>query len=307
MTYLKTLRDSKNNPNIPYIEFTSSTRNRENHLFCFFEGKDNGYYVTRVNRFTTDYYPIICGNRKNVLKVHELIKNHSVYDRYKKAYFIDRDFNPPLPEYDPPIFETDSYSIENYYCSLATFKEILINHFHLSPTSDEEYETCLTLYQERQAEFHQAVTLFNAWYACLIDMRNQGTRIEGVQLDDKLPKQFQFRFSLDEITSNYDLDAIKALFPNAPEVPTEILNTKLAEFNACDQAKVFRGKYEMQFLSQMIKLLLEDSNKNGENRILKQEIKFPFGSQLSIAQAINVFQTYAETPPHLLEYLEEVS
>ncbi len=203
----------------------------------------------------------------------------------------------------PPIFETPCYSIENFYVSLDAFKEILKNEFQLSDLNDDVYKSCVDIFTARQKEFHEAVTLFNAWYACLIKIRNENGLKTGVNLEDKLPENF-INFSLEKISSNYNLQIIKNNFPNATEVSEEILNRKVIDFKSCDHCKVFRGKYEMQFLLKIIELIIKDSQ--SDKKCIKQKISFSFGSALSNTQAISVFSAYAETPKILNDYLEEV-
>ena len=304
MTYIKELRQSKDKAQVAFQEFALSTRKFSAHLFCFFEGKDNAYYVPRIKRFTEKYHPIKCGGREKVLEIYEIITNRPEYEDYKKAFFIDRDFNEPLKPNFPPIFETPCYSIENLYVSVDVFKDILTNEFHLSEVSDQaSFDVCISLFINRQQEFHSAVSLFNAWYACLIEIRNTSGKQTGVSLDDKLPKGF-VDVSLQSVTTNYDLEKIKTIFPNATEVENEVLNSKLIAFQNCDSNKVFRGKYEIQFLIKFIQLLLQDSNSS--KNILKSKINFAFGDNLSNQQAINVFEGYAETPENLIEYLKNV-
>lgn len=125
MSYLDKLKQSRNKPQVAYQEFNLYTRQNKDGLFCFFEGKDNAYYVPRIKHFTDNYHPIMCGGRDKVLDVYRLINIHREYDKYKKAFFIDRDFNEPLAPHNPPIFETPCYSIENFYVSVNVFKEIL--------------------------------------------------------------------------------------------------------------------------------------------------------------------------------------
>jgi hypothetical protein len=305
MTYLEQLRQRKDKAQVAFQEFALSTRKYPNYLFCFFEGKDNPYYVPRIKRFTSHYQPIKCGNRDSVLKVHTLISNHPEYNDYKKAFFIDRDFNKPHKQSYPPIFETPCYSVENLYVSVDVFKEILINEFHLSEFSDNDIvEICISIYQERQKEFHDAVCLFNCWYACLIEIRNSTGKTTGVNLDDKLPKGF-IDVTLESIKCNYDFNTIKQTFPDAAEIEEMMLNNKLVEFANCEKRKVFRGKYEMQFLIKFIQLLLHDSNSS--KTIMKSKINYAFGDNLSNQQAINVFEGYAETPESLIEYLQTVT
>jgi hypothetical protein len=305
MTYLEQLRQSKDKAQVAFTEFMNSTGEFPNHLFCFFEGKDNPYYVPRIKRFTSNYRPIQCGGRDKVLKVYELIINRPEYANYKKAFFIDRDFNEPIELKNPPIFETPCYSVENLYVSVDVLKEILINEFHWSEFSDKNIiEVCVSLYQERQNEFHDAVCLFNAWYACLIEIRNTIGQTTGVNLDDKLPKGY-VDITLQSITCNYDLETIKNDFPNATEIEEEMLNSKLIEFGSCDRKKVFRGKYELQFLIKFIQLLLQDSKTS--KSVAASKINYAFNDNLSNQQAINIFEGYAETPESLIEYLQIVT
>jgi hypothetical protein len=137
MSYLDKLKQSRNKSQVAYQEFALHTRQDKDGLFCFFEGKDNAYYVPRIKRFIKNNHPIHCGGREKVLEVYRLITIHREYDKYKKAFFIDRDFNQPLPPHNPPIFETSCYSIENFYVSVNVFKEIIKNEFHLSEVSEK--------------------------------------------------------------------------------------------------------------------------------------------------------------------------
>lgn len=190
------------------------------------------------------------------------------------------------------------------YVSVGVFKEILTNQFCLSEVSDRDYKVCLTLFVERQKEFHLAVTLLNSWYACLIDIRNAEARQTGVNLDDKLPKNF-INFTLASVSSNYDLAAIKQYFPDALEVTEEALNQKLSHFSNCQCHKDFRGKYEIQFLLALIELILQDANKT--QKYLKNKINFSFGERIGNLQAITIFSGYAETPESLIAYLKQVT
>ena len=158
-----------------------------------------------------------------------------------------------------PIFETPCYSIENLYVSLKVFRDILKNEFHLSEVSDSSFQICVEIFEKRQQEFHEAVCLFNAWYACLIEIRNREGNQTGVSLDEKLPKGM-IEISLNAIKQNYDIDQIKNRFPHATEVEPSHLQVKVGEFTSCEQRKEFRGKYELRFLIRIIQLLLKDAN-----------------------------------------------
>jgi hypothetical protein len=289
---------------VAYHEFALFKKNPGS-LICCFEGKDNDYYALRIRAFTDYFLPLGSNNkRKDVLYFHRLIAGHKEYEKYKKAFFIDRDFNPPLAATNPPIYETPCYSIENLYVSPEVFERILINKFHLSLTDEEMIAVCMETYKARQNEFHAAICLFNAWYACLMDIKNATGKEAGASLDEKLPKGF-VEVALQGVTSDYDLEKIKTTFPKATEVETEVLNRKVTEFSNCEQSKVFRGKYEMWFLITFVESLLNDSK--GEKEVVQKKIKFNFDNAINLSRAITVFSDCAETPECLKAYLTLVT
>lgn len=302
MTYLEQLRLSKDKATVAFHEFALSTKSLNNHLFCFFEGKDNAYYIPRIKPFTSKIKPIICGGREKLLKVYELIQNQYIYAKYRKAFFIDRDFNIPRCNTEDSIFETPCYSIENFYVNQNTFKDILIHEFHLSESNDEEFSICLSLFIKQMQEFHKAILLFNSWYACLIDKRNNDGILTGVTLGEKMPKGF-IDITLHTIQKKYDFEKIKRTFPEAKEISEDELFRKISEFEKCDAKYIFRGKYQLEFLIAMIQQLVDDSKK--AKTVLNQKIKFSFDGVLTHERALSIFSSYAETPEALTKFLEK--
>lgn len=302
-SYIQQLRQSKDKATVAYQEFALSTKSYNNHLFCFFEGNDNPYYVPRINNFTDKIYPINCGGRDKVLKVYELISNQEVYTKYSKAFFIDRDFNSPRQNNREIIFETPCYSIENLYVNKSVFEQILIHEFQFS-RNDTNFEICISLFDDRLKEFNSSVTLFNSWYACLIEIRNQSGKKTGVQLDEKLPKGL-VNITLQNINANYNLETIKQIFPESTEVDDEILNTKFSEFQDCDSELVFRGKYQLEFLITLLQLIVNDSKK--EQNFVKSKINFSFDGVLNHKRALSLFTNYASTPKSLNDFLRGVT
>jgi len=291
-------RAGEESANVAYQTFFKHIREDKNGLFCFFEGKDSPYYRQQVRKvFEGNYFPITCGNKKKVNKVFELIDSHPIYDKYKKGFFMDRDFDPPLN--NPKIYETPCYSIENHYTSVAVFGEIIKSEWSFSEV-DEDYKRCVELYKNLQIQFHSAVQLFNAWYACLIDKKHELKEITGVNLDDKLPKGF-VEISLNGVTSNYDFAAMQTKFPDALQVTETEVNQKSAQFDTQDKRLVFRGKYELKFLLTVMDELILDSKKPKMDR---QYISKPIKYSITHPQAINQFSQYAETPPELLQYIQ---
>ncbi len=288
--------------NIAYQYFDKHIRQNKEGLFCFFEGEDDStYYISRIKTYCKEQYFLIdCKGKEKVLKVHKLINYHREYDKYKKAYFVDRDFDPPLAPMSPPIYETPCYSVENLYVSVEVFKEILQSAFALNVV-DEAFEKCVELYKERQKEFHEAVLLLNSWIACLRTIRHETGEKLDITLNDTLPKGFVV-FSLEKITQKYDLQKITTSkqFAKAPIIPDEVLQEKIEAFRAVDQCKVFRGKYELEFLYKMLNALIEDAA--NEKKYLPKKRK----SSLSMSDMLMQFSQYAETPECLITYLKTV-
>lgn len=303
MSYAEGMKQARDeSSSVAYQDFMLHVKANKNGLFCFFEGKDSNYYAPRIKQFSTvNYYPIKCGGKEKVLKVYELISGHVEYGKYKKAFFIDRDFDESIINSD--IYETPYYAIENFYTSVDVFKEIIKNSLGLSEIS-EDYQTCLNLYTQRQQEFHQAILEFNAWYACLIYLKNTQKIETGVQLADKLPKEINLKFSLESISANYTTQQLQNGFSKAPNISLESLSQKIKDFSNCEQHKIFRGKYEMEFVVKILELIILDSDK--PKKFLKEKIAFSFSSKLSNEQAIALFSPYAETPDCLVTYLEKL-
>lgn len=302
-SYLQQLRQSKDKATVAFQEFALSTKTYEDYLFCFFEGNDNPYYVPRIKAFTEKILPINCGGREKVLKVYELIKNKEVYNKYSKAFFIDKDFNNSLADNKDLIFETPCYSIENLYVNERAFEEILIHEFQLSP-NDSSYEVCISLFNDRFEEFNSAVTLFNSWYSCLIEIRNEQHILTGVQLEEKLPKGF-VSVTLQNVTSDYGMEKIKHVFPESTSLEDGLLQNKLTEFENCDSKLIFRGKYQMEFLITILQLIIDDS-KNAQS-LIKEKINFSFDGALNHKRALNVFSNYANTPETLNDFLKSLT
>lgn len=302
-SYIQQLRQSKDKATVAYQEFALSTKTYSNHLFCFFEGNDNPYYVPRIKNFTDIIYPINCGGRDKVLKVYELISKQDVYNKYSKAFFIDRDFNSPRQNNRDIIFETPCYSIENLYVNKNVFEQILIHDFQFSK-NDTNFDVCISLFNDRFKEFNSSVSLFNSWYACLIEVRNQTGKQTGVQLDDKLPKGL-VNISLQTVDANYNFAIIKQIFPESTEIDNETLNNKVSEFHNCDSELIFRGKYQLEFLMNLLQLIINDSKT--EQNYIKSKINYSFDSVLNHKRALTLFANYASTPESLNDFLRDIT
>jgi len=302
---------------ITFQKFRTVAEKYPDYLFCFFEGNDEMYYAERIKLFTEKYKSIACGGRARLLKVHELIRENKLYEKYKTAFFIDRDFKTKaLLAQNPPIFETKTYAIENLYVSENVFAQILEKFFQISSqkeTTKDTFHFYVNLYKKRQKEFHEASLLLNAWYACVME---QDAKIGKKQISFLQERSIFKRkdgsdggknflnfidCSLQEIKQDYDITRIRKTFLRSTEIETSVLQQKMAAFKTKEAYKIFRGKFELQFLVRFICLMLQDdiqilhNSPIGDGRYLKNE------------DALRLFSKYAETPKALLNYLKQVT
>ena len=290
-------RAREENANVAYMTFMKHIRQDKDGLFCFFEGNDAPYYQVQIRRIYQDnYYPISCGNKAKVLKVYQLINYHRIYDKYKKGFFIDRDFDPL--ENNPAIYETPCYSIENLYVSPTVFSEILKNELQLTEVS-ESYINAMNLYENLLYEFLEATILFNAWYACQVDWKHENKEKLLFSLGEKPLKGF-INTSLENIQVNYDVEKIKNRFKKAVEISEETLNQKIEIFKDVDKRFVFRGKFGFKFMMEVLEKLVDNSRK--AKTIMTAKVNY----NITQSQGISQFAQYAETPESLTEYLGRI-
>jgi hypothetical protein len=287
--------------NVAYQTFAKHIAQNMDGLFCFYEGKDAPYYSFRIKIHVPERtaYPIICNGKSMVIKVFELIQNHREYDKYRKAFFVDCDFDESITAtYGGSIYETPTYSVENFYIHQTCVGEILKNELGI-PAPEETYINTMQCFNDRIPELLDAQSLFNSWYCCLREKRlAEGLRTTGVRLEEKFPKGY-LTVTLNSVQSNYDLAKIKADFPQAITVADDIVATKQAYIATIDRTTKFRGKYLLDFLHQFLKLIIVDS-KAGKN-VAKATINYHF----ELAQMISMYSQYAITPTNLVEYLKK--
>ena len=308
--------EAEESKTIGFIDFAQHITSNVGGLFCFFEGRDVDYYYSRIesvykgkiqsircgSKEIIDGKEIRCSAKKNVIRTNKLIAGKPMYARYKTVYFVDRDFEQPVPQDD--IYTTPCYAIENLYTSPEVFERILKHKFGVQETKPE-FAICKNMYRDRQQEFHSAMTLFNAWYACLIDIRSSTGQETGATLGDSkieekgLSTNGLVRIYLDRVKNTNNIDEIKAKFPKAPSISSDVLDSKIAEFNAsAEKGKLFRGKFELQFLAKILNLLQDDASK--EKRYLKVKVSL---TNINAESLLLSLATYAETPADLLTYI----
>ena len=268
----------------------------DKHVSCFVEGYDMQYYISRIRDTSgKEAYAIECKGKKNVIAAFDLISIRPEYNKYKKAYFVDRDFddNSALSN---DIYVTPCYSIENLYCDVKCIKRILQYEYGLSPL-DPQYDSVIEFYLQKQCEFHEAIALFNAWYASL---KHIGIVNKVICLECSFPSDFiEFDFTK-KIVATYTIEDIETAYPLDNTTNLELISELKKQLEVNCTAN-FRGKYEFQFLNGFLQYLNQDST--NAHLFIKDKKTVNCNRK----QMISHFSQYAETPECLKRYIEKIA
>lgn len=295
------LRESRKGATVIFTIITRMKEKYGNSLFCCFEGDDSKYYFKRIEDSTgfspANIVSLACGGKAEVLRLYNMIKIKSEYKMVKFLYFIDRDFDPEAKEKDGVLYETPVYSVENFYTTLDAFIRIIKCEFNYTET-DEEYELLIKLYLDRQKEFHQKTMYFNAWLACQRDHSSKGATTR-LNLNNFSLNRIVSKIGLDDIESAYNKTTLEALFPSAVHLTDVEIEEKIAYFGQFDLQRIFRGKFEIDFLFEFLEAI-KLGYKSSDSRLKKKE-----GVHLNQSKRnmIAEFSQYASTPSCLSTYL----
>lgn len=291
---IKEIKKMREKDIVVYTRYCQEKKQNPKKLFCFFEGEDGKYYIPRITKYTNYGQEQIicykCNGKEGVLKLHTLIEKNN--DSYSKAFFIDKDYK-SINKNSKLIYETPSYAIENFYVSLDAFKRMLNIEFGIN-YSDNDFKKCVEDYQDRKKEFHEYTILLNAWLSYQI---NKGKEVNLSEF--KISKLFS-KISIQEITLKniIDIEKIEELFPNTIELEEEDLEEERKKFNK--EEKLFRGKFEIEFLQKIIDSLIQ-VNRNGDYFSCKY-------NSVTINPHINPISSltgYADTPECLIKFLKQ--
>lgn len=289
------LSEKLNDVTVPFHKYIEKKNNSS--LFCFVEGdNDSDYYLGIIrNNYGEDYELIPCGNKKNVLCIYS-----QIYDtdnkRYKLAFFIDKDFDEPIQ--NPNIYETEGYSIENYYCTEESFIRILKFEFKIK--DNECIEALLSLFREQFENFHKTVDLFNAFYSLIRKREKELNTNYGIILNCKFPSVFG-NIEVGNCNKKYNLQSLfQAYNIQSSIIKEEEVEAERKRLWELNPFMSFRGKYEIEFYQKLLTFIVNDANqKKGENRIIKKRIS----TNLNGKRFMSVLSQYAYIPERLKEYL----
>ena len=285
-----------------FIEFSQLKKYYNTHVFCFYEGKTDGEYYNfriKINLDNEDIITIVCGDKDSVIKLKKMIDNNTQYNYVSKMFFIDRDFDKPQPNSND-LYETDCYSIENYYVGKEVFENILQTCFLINKYSND-YSQCIKLYDECFKEFHDLIFEYNVLLKYKrIKALNDSSRCENFF------KNLNHILKIDlkgvRKTKEYDSEMNNIYTILQPD-KDKLLDIK-KDFSSKNMFQTFNGKAELFCFKRFLSSLREEYNNNKKNNS-----KFFSENKLHIeldplCNTLGSLSQFAYTPPDLIEFIK---
>lgn len=160
MDYADLLRGELRQPHPLFQEYVLSLSTQpKTTIFLFFEGdEDPCFYLAHIISYlkSKTYLSFICEGRSEVIKLYKLIQSDGRSPE-RSLFFIDKDHTDIIDESLTPtsgkIFQTRTYSIENYLVSDEVFYRFWNERLHLSHV-DTRYQQYFDRYKSLLSAFY---------------------------------------------------------------------------------------------------------------------------------------------------------
>lgn len=297
------IREGRTSSAAVFADFIQYKKFHPTHVFCFYEGEDGYYYDCRIKEYlqSDNFITLIAKNKKNVLNVMKQIQADKEYENVCKMFFVDHDFDENQPP-DKDIFETEGYSIENYYVDEDVFRRILRTAFHINE-GNPDLQKCLILYRRTFEQFHKVMIPFNArvkykhvFSSVRTDcsFQNYGmNKLVNIEVCNVTQKD-DYQDILNDIDMRLKPDK------NKLKQIEEELNRETDPF------MIFRGKNELHCFLKFLSLLKEHFNASKqEDRALifetsQKDIKVNFDP---MNNPLGTLSQFANTTPKLIDFI----
>lgn len=293
------LRD--NSVNTAFVDFNRAACHNPDALFVFYEGHDSDYYYPRIMQYARrPVESIKCNGKEKVIRVYKLLIAKPEYDKYRRGFFVDKDFDINSDPVLSDFYVTSGYSIENFYLSDRCMEEILKQMFFFH-TGDALLVSVLNDYCNMRQNYFEAILLFNTWY-CAIKRKYKVLR-EDVHLDKEMPKGFvRFDCPTKVVQKQYTITEIEAVFPSFSTYHVTQDEMSNAEaYIRTSMLKNLRGKYVLHFLEKYIEYLIE---------LFKIDPVYKDNKRIINIQSNNVMailSPFADTEQELIDYILDVA
>jgi len=313
MDQAKLLREEARSPYSIFQQVvTSLPRCAGNALFVFFEGEDDPVYYTGhlIGAIgDREHHAFVCYGRTPVLKVQQLCDRDGRISN-RALYFIDKDhtdiISPERAALPRSVFETSTYSFENYLVCDQSYRRFWTERLHLLST-DIRFEQHATLFKQAKARFASRMRL-------LMAMLLIGRGVDGHKA---------LRLNL----NNVDLNRILHIDHSSGMVrwtsgaglaflqSSNMRESGVSEIRGDELRRIFRrhlrdrepksyirGKYELWFFVKFLMLTTADlSNKKLAAKLGVQRAT-PKG-HLSMTNAVEMIAALAPCPADLAQFL----
>lgn len=239
------------------------------YIVCI-EGNDQPYYINpcRTHLNSENIYFLRCNGKSNVTDLIHILENSKNID-YKESLclgLVDHDYGYDSDNlYPERIYETPTYSYENFYLSERFFTNILESHFNIKEFNDfsDDYKFVINNFKSRLAEYVNIVKD--------VDLLYRATKISKKKLNENL-----LNFPSDKITlSHIDISLNEVKIKDGKSIsdffkidinqclsPISIVHSSIyyADLSVWELCKIIRGKYLIKFMVEYLKLLINDIN-----------------------------------------------
>ncbi|HFU7058382.1 TPA: DUF4435 domain-containing protein [Bacillus cereus] len=294
------LRNKRTRGVVGFHKFTLKYSLKQKKPYCFVEGEDSKYYLSRLLMICkTEPEFIRCNGKQGVIEAFQEIQKHKEHEKDSLLFFVDSDFDTPINNVN--IYETPCYSIENLYTSPIVFERILKSEFSLDET-EEDFTSVMEFFIDKQNEFHDTISLLNAWILSYKKYIDKTGEVIKLRLNDLSFKEQLVEVSFEGITCKYTLEGIENALNIQHKLSNDEIMSNYQEMSSNpNRGKIFRGKFELEFFRILLNKLVEDRNKKTNRKIFlnKKKISLPLDTNI-----LTVLSSYAETPNCLFEYIE---
>ena len=282
-----------------YMEFVYSKRAYRDHVFCFYEGIDSyEYYNSRVEKyFTNNIIKIIVGGKPEIINLHRNI-NIPEYKSVCKMFFVDKNFEhsiySDLTIDTNDIYETEWYSFINYFVTAYTLEQILSNEFNINK-NDPDSNRCVKNFIERLEEYNTLMLEFNAilFYYC----RNKSKCKNNLDFSNEKLKDFAL-VTLENVTKSLKYNSIIDQMKRDTGISEANINIyKEIILATGDLSKFCRGKNQLEFFEEYIRLLIDKKDEYFENKNLSVNLD-------NNTNKLSLFCKYAYTPKKLIDFIK---
>ncbi|MFJ5490896.1 MULTISPECIES: DUF4435 domain-containing protein [Pectobacterium] len=305
MSRVKYLTESMDDTEVFFLEY-SRVRGSEQLIFII-EGKDDPkFYTSKIANFFYGKWDLLSvGGKSKVLELRHAIKGNPIYCTDKTFFMIDKDFDEEILEKD--VYTTPSYSIENIYCEPETVRKMLVGECGLSNYKilhrSEILEYLTERYLELQSLFHKNKRLIIANIIFLY--ARKGFLDKKVSLDKILKININIVEGDVLIKLNWKSEFNKSKNIERSNFLHFLKNNDQVKEVLSNPGARFRGKQEIGFLKEFVKLLKDNS-------FLTKEIEDRFSYKLKLDNPslhdhmLSSLAQYVRTPDCLINFFESI-